>query len=185
MNAGGGINSLAFDGVSGSTVGGTLTYIGGPGADTLTVSGQNAFRLVARMGGGEDTVAFAPDARVGSALIDFGPATGTKTLLRGHTAELVRQPLKNRGQRSLDVCDCDIDHAIIASLEPASPLDAIGAHGLALIVRNEFDREPQRKRDEIRNLPPDRSLALELAGEAAIAGQRLPQQPLRVGRIPA
>ena len=33
-------------------------------------------------------------------------------------------------------------------------------------------------------MTPHRSLALELPGEAAVAGQRLPQDPLGVGRIP-
>jgi hypothetical protein len=35
--------------------------------------------LIVNTGGGDDTVAFTPDARVGFALIDFGKKPGTKT----------------------------------------------------------------------------------------------------------
>jgi len=57
--------------------------------------------------------------------------------------------------------------------------------GLALVVRNELDREPQRKRDEIRNPFSHRRLALELASEAAVVLQRIPQRALGIGRIAA
>jgi hypothetical protein len=76
--AGDGTNSLAVNGAAGTAVGGTVTYVGGTGADTVTINGSNTFALIAWMGGGDDTVAFAPDARVGSAKIIFG-TTGTKT----------------------------------------------------------------------------------------------------------
>jgi hypothetical protein len=79
VHLGDGTNSLTIDGADGSSIGGTVVYQGGAGADTLNVSGQNTFRLIAHTGGGNDTVAFARDASVAFALIDFGTGPGTKT----------------------------------------------------------------------------------------------------------
>src|SRR5262245_19400511 len=79
VHLGGGANGLTIDGADGSSVGGTVVYVGGTGADAVAISGQNSFRLIVHAGGGNDTVSFAPDARVAFALIDFGPGPGTKT----------------------------------------------------------------------------------------------------------
>jgi hypothetical protein len=77
--AGGGTNAFTFDGAVGSTAGGPVVYSGGSGADTVTITGaDNRFDLLVFAGGGDDAVAFAPDARVRSALVVFGPG-GTRT----------------------------------------------------------------------------------------------------------
>jgi cytoskeletal protein CcmA (bactofilin family) len=81
VHLGDGQNYLAFYGSAGSSLGGILNYHGGRGADTIEINGQNDFRMVVHTGGGDDTVAFAPDARVGAALIDFGTEPGTKTFI--------------------------------------------------------------------------------------------------------
>ena len=65
VHLGDGNNYLGFNGATGSTLGGILNYHGGSGADTIEINGQNDFRMVVHTGGGDDTVAFAPDSRVG------------------------------------------------------------------------------------------------------------------------
>jgi hypothetical protein len=79
VHLGDGTNNLMIDGALGSKIGGTVDYHGGAGANTVSITGQNDFRLLVHTGGGDDTVAFAPDARVAFALIDFGKGPGTKT----------------------------------------------------------------------------------------------------------
>ncbi len=80
LHLGGGNNNLGIDGTFGApTVGGAVRVWSGAGADTINIAGSNTFRLIAHTGGGDDTVAFAPDARVASALIDFGDQPGNKS----------------------------------------------------------------------------------------------------------
>ena len=79
IDLGNGSNTFTFNGASGSTIGGKLTYSGGTGADTISISGQNTFKATIKTGGGNDTVAFAPDATLGSLDLDFGKIPGTKT----------------------------------------------------------------------------------------------------------
>lgn len=73
---GNGTNALTIQ--SGAHIGDSVLYKGGTGADTVTINGQHTFALFVFTGGGDDTVAFAPDARVGFALIDFGKKPGNK-----------------------------------------------------------------------------------------------------------
>ena len=75
----GGANS-DYNGEDGANpIGGRLTYTGGSGTDTVTFDGQSTFAATLKTGAGDDTVAFAPAATVGSLTIDFGPGTDTWT----------------------------------------------------------------------------------------------------------
>lgn len=89
VDLGDGANTFVFDGASGSTLGGKLTYTGGSGTDSVTILGENTFAAKIRTGAGADTVAFAPDASVASADIDFGDGTDTWT-----PPAVIRFPLK-------------------------------------------------------------------------------------------
>jgi hypothetical protein len=62
-------------------------YAGGSGADYVMINGQNSYRAVVLTGGGNDTVEFAPDARVGAALIDFGTLPGEKVFVPPDTVD--------------------------------------------------------------------------------------------------
>lgn len=79
VDLGDGASTLLFDGAAGSTLGGKLTYTGGSGQDSVTITGQNTFAAKIKTGAGSDTVAFAPDATVGSLDIDFGAGVDTWT----------------------------------------------------------------------------------------------------------
>ena len=78
VQLGNGTNSLTIDPDAGNKIGGVLMYVGGTGADTVKVGGTSTARLFVLTGGGNDTVAFAPGAKVSSAVIDFGAAPGKK-----------------------------------------------------------------------------------------------------------
>jgi len=60
----------------------------------------------------------------------------------------------------LDIAGRDIDDRVITALQPGPPRRAIGGDGFRFVGVDEFDRQPVRKRDEIRNMPADRGLAL-------------------------
>lgn len=79
LDLGNGANTFSFDGAAGSTLGGKLTYTGGSGVDSLTITGKNRFAATIKTGAGNDTLAFAPDATVGSLTVDFGTGTDTWT----------------------------------------------------------------------------------------------------------
>ncbi len=76
-----------------------------------------------------------------------------------------------------------IHDAIVPRLQPRPALAAILHHVLGLVRADQLDRQPIDERHEIRDLPPDRRLALELAGKAPVLGQRLPQHALGVRRV--
>ncbi len=77
-------------------------------------------------------------------------------------------------------------HVIVARREPGAPLGARLLRLRALVRRHELDHGAQRKRHDVDDVRADRHLALEAAaGEAAVAGERLPQGALGVGRIAA
>ena len=81
IRLGDGANSLDIEQLDpgATTIGGKLSYTGGSGADKVTIGGHNTFPATIKTGAGDDTVAFAPDATVGSATIDFGAGTDTWT----------------------------------------------------------------------------------------------------------
>src|SRR5215831_11770317 len=95
------------------------------------------------------------------------------------------KPLQLCREIALHVRRAYLNHPIIPRLEPGPARRPVGNNGLALARVDEFDRDPVHEGDEIRNVPADRGLALELAGEAAVAGERLPEQPLGIGRVAA
>jgi hypothetical protein len=68
---------LGSDTVGNGHVGGNVRYFGGSGADSLTVTGANAFNLTAYLGAGADTFTYAAGASVGGATIDFGVDSDT------------------------------------------------------------------------------------------------------------
>ena len=77
----------------------------------------------------------------------------------------------------------DADHPVAALLQPGLSCRPVGDDGFGLLRVDQFDGEAVHKGNEIRDLPADRRLPLELAGEAAVPGQRLPQDALGIGRV--
>ncbi len=78
IDLGNGTNSFSVTSLPQSEIGGKVTYQGGSGKDVVTINGQADYALAVNTGGGDDTVAFGTDARVGSAVIDFGKLPGVK-----------------------------------------------------------------------------------------------------------
>jgi hypothetical protein len=93
------------------------------------------------------------------------------------------KPVKLGGQIALDSRDGHGDDAIAAGFQPVLPRGAVMGDHFGLVRVEQLDCEPVHKRDKIRNVAADRGLPLELAGEAAIGSQGLPQQALRIGRV--
>src|ERR1044072_2665728 len=89
-------------------------------------------------------------------------------------AQAFLQPVKLSAEVALDVGGRDADHAVAPALQPGFSRRAIGDDGVGLVRIDQLEGEAMHEGDEIGNLAADGSLPLELAGEAAVASQRLP-----------
>ena len=100
------------------------------------------------------------------------------------TAHCFRQQIEHVRQIDLDRARVDVEHAIAALDQPRPPLGTRLGRGRAFARGHNIDDQPQRERDEVGDVRPDRDLALDaLSRKAAIVGESIPQQPLGVGRI--
>src|SRR6516164_2691506 len=91
------------------------------------------------------------------------------------------RPLKPRKlvvETSFDIGDVHVDHPVTPLFQPGASYRTFARDGLSLVRVDQLDRDPVHEGDEIRNMPADWRLALEPAGEAAVAGQGLPKHAL-------
>src|ERR1043166_4377120 len=103
---------------------------------------------------------------------------------RSRAADLRYDPVEHRGPIRFDVACLDLAHLIAALDEPRAPLAPRLGGLLALPGRSEIDHGAQRERHHVDNMASDRRLPLEaVSGEAAVLGERVPQQALGLGRI--
>lgn len=81
INAGNGDNALVLADAPGTSICGKLLYWGGSsGTDAITIDSRSSIRMYAHLGGGDNTVTFAPTAKMGSALITYKASGGTTTI---------------------------------------------------------------------------------------------------------
>src|SRR5258708_39346926 len=89
------------------------------------------------------------------------------------------KPIEFFRQIVLYITDAHSNDPVAARLQPRLPRGAVFRDCLGLVGIDQLNRDSVHEGDKIRNVPADRRLPLELPGEAAIRGQRLPQKAFR------
>jgi hypothetical protein len=93
IQLGHGANTLTW--AATSVVGGTFSYAGGAGVDSLTVAGPHTNPLVVNLGAGADVFTYLAGASVGAATIDFGVDFATDAYVDNGVVVNWNQVLRN------------------------------------------------------------------------------------------
>src|SRR6516165_11894184 len=96
-----------------------------------------------------------------TALWNMGPRLRGDDSRSVWRAYRLRQLVEHPRQIDLDRARVDVEHAIAALAQPRPPLGTRLDRGRAFVRGHNIDDQPQRERDEVGDVRPDRDLALD------------------------